>query len=186
MMKAHLQETSFFKVEKDRMKWISILEAKKAKSDDYEYQILCDFCIHTIKEGIHFHYDEVLDLLGLRNEAIPIDVSVEVEFIMSMFKHVTKSLLQLTPSKMELIESQFYTNFTGFDIQEFQHLSYYVFLVKTKRAVISIKNQGHNLNLKQYRQMLAKYEKYREHEFLSEDHLTEILIARQSQMNFLL
>src|SRR5699024_7461303 len=80
----------------------------------------------------------------------------------------------------------FYTNFTGFDIQEFQHLSYYVFLVKTKRAVISIKNQGHNLNLKQYRQMLAKYEKYREHEFLSEDHLTEILIARQSQMNILI
>ncbi len=170
----------------EKIEVINLLERKKDNCSDMEYRNKCDFYLDAVRDGLLFYYDEIRDFLGLNNNPVSANVSVEVEHILEMFAHISLSLSKLPLKTADLIGRNYYTRFSGFENADEQHLSHYIFLFKHKQHSQAIFNEKLPLTLKHYRNMLARYERHKLCTFLTEEMLIYICIGRNQQIKFTL
>ena len=169
-----------------KIQLISSLESMQQRSTDKDYIAYCEYCLDIVRHGIEMNYYEVLDFVGVRNNPVPAEVSIEVLFLMEMFDHIAVSLSKLPAGDARLVELECYTKFCGFEPSLDAHLSSYIFLVRTDQHRVPVFKEALPLTLSHYREMMLKYERYKRHVYLTEDMIMDICIRREQQIQFLL
>jgi len=165
---------------------IKLLEYMRHTSNDKDYINYCDYCLNIIRQGIKFHYYEVLDFIGIDEEPVPNEISAEVISFMDMFSHISISLSELHLAEATDINQKCYTKFCGFEEAAGHHLAYYIFLVRNNKHRVPIFTESLPLTLSHYRQMLTAYERYKRNTYLTKDMMMDICVRREQQIKFAL
>lgn len=165
---------------------ITALENMAASSTDQEYIDYCKYCLSIVRQGIELDYEEVLDFIGVTNEPVPAEISIEVIFLMEMFEHISLSLSVLPITEAREAGLRCYTRFTGFEGAETSYISAYIYFKKSKKYHVPIFKETLPLTMSHYREMLIKYERYKRQEFLTKEMIMDICIWREQQLKLIL
>lgn len=169
-----------------KLQVIKILEYMRSASTDEAYNDYCKYCLDVVKQSIELHYDEVLDFIGVEEEIVPGEVCEEVTVLMTMFGHISKSLKRLPCKDASDIEKEYYVRFCGFEASAKHHLSYYIFLFRNQKYRAPIFMEALPITLDHYREMLQRYERYKDNIDLSKQMLMDLCIRREQQIKFIL
>ncbi|CEA02357.1 hypothetical protein BN1048_01685 [Jeotgalicoccus saudimassiliensis] len=169
-----------------KIQLISLLENMQQKSTVQEYIDYCEYCLHIVRHGIEISYCEVMDFIGVGNDTVPAEISIEVRFLLEMFDHISMSLAKLPKADAQNTVLECYTNFCGFETALNFHLSAYIFLVRTYQTRVPIFKESLPITLRHYREMMLKYERYKRNEYLTDEMIKDICVRRDQQIQFAL